>query len=65
MPGTISAEQAGQIAAAHVRGTVDTVHAEDEYGAAWDVDVYAPDGEYTVYVSSTGEVVRVEGPFRD
>jgi hypothetical protein len=63
--GRLTAEQAGQIAAALVGGTVDTVHAENEYGAAWDVDVYAPDGEYTIYVSSTGEVMRVDGPFRD
>lgn len=64
IPGTISAEQAGQIAAAHVGGTVDSVYADDDYGAAWDVDVYAPDGEYTIYVSSSGEVVRVDGPYR-
>ncbi len=63
--GTISRARAGQIAAAHVGGTVDSISREDDYGAAWDVDVYAPDGEYTIYVSATGEIVRVEGPFRD
>lgn len=59
-------DEAGRIAAMHVGGRVDTIHPENgDYGAAWDVDVYAPDGEYTVYVSATGAVVRVEGPFRD
>ena len=63
--GTIDAQQAGQIAAAHVGGTVDTVHRESggDYGAAWDVDVYSDEGEYIVYVSATGEVTHVEGPF--
>ncbi|MFN3217337.1 MAG: hypothetical protein ACE367_12650 [Acidimicrobiales bacterium] len=61
----ISRDQAGAIAAAHVDGVVDSIHTENDYGAAWDVDVYAPDGEYTIYVSATGEIVRVEGPFRD
>jgi hypothetical protein len=64
--GSITAEEAGLIAAAHVGGTVDDVYVEDgDHGAAWDVDVYAPDGEYTIYVSSTGEVVHVDGPYRD
>lgn len=61
----ISRRQAGSIAAAHVGGTVDSIERENDYGAAWDVDVYAPDGEYTIYVSGTGEIVRIEGPFRD
>jgi len=61
----ITAEQAGEIAAAHVGGTVDTVSAETDCGAAWDVDVYAPDGEYTLYIGATGEIVRVDGPFND
>ncbi|MGF1470524.1 MAG: PepSY domain-containing protein [Rubrobacteraceae bacterium] len=63
-PQGVTAEQAGEIAAAHVGGTVDTIHREEDgdYGAAWDVDVYAPDGEYTIYVSATGEVVYQEGP---
>lgn len=64
--GLVSADEAGRIAAAHVGGVVDTIHAEDgDNGAAWDVDVYAPDGEYTIYISATGEVVHVEGPYRD
>lgn len=64
--GSITAEEAGLIAAAHVGGTVDDVDVEHgDHGAAWDVDVYAPDGEYTIYVSSTGEVVHVDGPYRD
>jgi glucose/arabinose dehydrogenase len=64
--GLVSADEAGRIAAAHVGGVVDTIHAEDgDHGAAWDVDVYAPDGEYTIYISATGEVVHVEGPYRD
>jgi uncharacterized membrane protein YkoI len=64
--GAITAEQAGRIAVALVGGSVDTIHPEDgDHGAAWDVDVYAPDGEYTIYVSSAGEVVRVDGPYRD
>ena len=61
----IGAQEAGPIAAAHVGGTVDTVTAETDYGAAWDIDVYAPNGEYTIYVSSSGAIVRVEGPFTD
>lgn len=62
---TINARQAGEIAAAHVGGTVDTVHRErgGDHGAAWDVDVYSDEGEYIIYVSATGEVVHVEGPF--
>ena len=64
---TIDAQQAGEIAASHVGGTADSVsrEADGDYGATWDVDVYAPDGEYTIYVSATGEIVRVEGPFKD
>jgi outer membrane biosynthesis protein TonB len=62
---TITRQQAGAIAAAHVGGTVDSIDRESDYGAAWDVDVYAPDGEYTIYVSATGQIVRIEGPFRD
>ena len=66
-PQTIDAQQAGEIAASHVGGTVDTVNREPDgdYGATWDVDVYSPEGEYTIYLSATGEVVRVEGPFTD
>jgi uncharacterized membrane protein YkoI len=65
-PGTtpISADEAGRIAAAHVGGRVDDVERENDYGAYWEVDVYAPRGEYTIYVSATGQIVRVEGPFR-
>lgn len=64
--GGIGPDTAGRIAASHVGGRVDTIHPENgDHGAAWDVDVYAPDGEYTVYVSATGAVVRVEGPFED
>ena len=61
----ISAERAGQIAAAHVNGTVDSVDREwgGDYGAKWDVDVYSPEGEYIIYVSSSGEIVHVEGPY--
>ncbi|MFN3217339.1 MAG: hypothetical protein ACE367_12660 [Acidimicrobiales bacterium] len=62
---TITRQQAGAIAAAHVGGTVDSVERESDYGAAWEAEVYAPDGEYTIYVSATGQIVRVEGPFRD
>ena len=66
-PQNITAQQAGEIAASHVGGTADTVNREPDgdYGAAWDVDVYSPEGEYTIYVSATGEVVRVEGPFAE
>lgn len=60
----ITAQQAGEIAASHVGGTVDEIYQESgDYGAAWDVDVYTAEGEYTIYVSAAGEVVRVEGPF--
>jgi len=62
---TITAQRAGEIAAAHVGGVVDDIERETDYGAAWEVDVYAPNGEYTIYVSATGQIVRVEGPFRD
>jgi uncharacterized membrane protein YkoI len=62
----ITASQAGQIAARHVGGgVVDHIEREDDYGAAWEVDVYTPRGEYEVYVSATGRVVRVLGPFAD
>ncbi|MFN3217342.1 MAG: hypothetical protein ACE367_12675 [Acidimicrobiales bacterium] len=61
---TISAQRAGEIAAAHVDGRVDQIERETDYGAAWEVEVYAPDGEYDIYVSATGEIVRVDGPFR-
>lgn len=61
---TISSQRAGEIAAAHVDGRVDQVERETDYGAAWEVEVYAPDGEYDIYVSATGEIVRVDGPFR-
>lgn len=61
---TISAQRAGEIAAAHVDGVVDDIERENDYGAYWEVDVYAPQGEYTIYVSASGRIVRVEGPFR-
>ena len=61
----VGAAAAGRIAAAVVGGTVDSVTAETDYGAAWDVDVDTPKGEYTIYVSSSGAIVRVEGPFTD
>jgi hypothetical protein len=61
---TISAQRAGEIAAAHVGGRVDQVEPETDYCAAWEVEVYAPDGEYVIYVSATGEIVRVVGPSR-
>lgn len=66
-PQAIDANGAAEIAASHVGGTADSVsrEADGDYGATWDVDVYAPDGEYTIYVSATGEIVRVEGPFKD
>lgn len=66
-PQTVDSKQAAEIAASHVGGTVDSVQreADGDYGAAWDVDVYSPEGEYTIYVSEFGEVVRVEGPFTD
>jgi uncharacterized membrane protein YkoI len=60
----ITAAEAGRIAAAHVGGRVDDVERENDYGAYWEVDVYAPDGEYTIYVSASGRIVRVDGPFR-
>jgi uncharacterized membrane protein YkoI len=60
----ISSAEAGRIAAAHVGGRVDDVERENDYGAYWEVDVYAPQGEYTIYVSASGQIVRVEGPFR-
>jgi uncharacterized membrane protein YkoI len=61
---TIGREEAGRIAAAHLGGgSVDDISRESDYGAAWDVDVYAPDGDYTVYVSANGEVLRVDGPW--
>jgi uncharacterized membrane protein YkoI len=59
----IDRDQAGAIAAAHVGGIVDSIDTENDYGAAWDVDVYAADGEYTIYVSATGQIVRVVGPY--
>lgn len=62
--GPISSDEAGRIAAAHVGGRVDDVERENDYGAYWEVDVYAPQGEYTIYVSATGQIVRVDGPFR-
>jgi uncharacterized membrane protein YkoI len=61
---TVSAQRAGEIAAAHVGGRVDEIEPERDYGAAWEVEVYAPDGEYVIYVSASGEIVRVDGPFR-
>jgi Ca2+-binding RTX toxin-like protein len=61
---TITAQRAGEIAAAHVNGRVDQIEPERDYGAAWEVEVYAPDGEYVIYVSATGEIVRVVGPSR-
>lgn len=61
---SISAQRAGEIAAAHVDGRVDQIEPERDYGAAWEVEVYAPDGEYVIYVSATGQIVRVDGPFR-
>lgn len=61
----ISSAQAGQIAARHVGGTVDHIEREDDHGAAWEVDVITSSGEYEVYVSATGQVVRVLGPFAD
>jgi uncharacterized membrane protein YkoI len=60
----ITADEAGRIAVAHVGGRVDDVERENDYGAYWEVDVYAPQGEYTIYVSATGQIVRVEGPFQ-
>lgn len=60
----ITADEAGRIAVAHVGGRVDDIERENDYGAYWEVDVYAPRGEYTIYVSATGQIVRVEGPFR-
>jgi uncharacterized membrane protein YkoI len=60
----ITQAQAGQIAARHVGGgVVDHIEREDDYGAAWEVDVYTARGEFEVYVSATGQVVRVLGPF--
>ena len=65
-PQNVTAQQAGEIAASHVGGTVDGIYQESgDYGAAWDVDVYSSEGEYTVYVSAAGEVVHVEGPFAE
>lgn len=61
----ITRAQAGQIAARHVGGVVDHIERDDDFGAAWEVDVTTPRGEYEVYVSATGRVVRVLGPFRD
>jgi Ca2+-binding RTX toxin-like protein len=60
----ISSAEAGRIAAAHVGGRVDDIERENDYGAYWEVDVYAPQGEYTIYVSAAGQIVRVDGPFR-
>lgn len=60
----ISSAEAGRIAAAHVGGRVDDIERDNDYGAYWEVDVYAPNGEYTIYVSATGQIVKVEGPFR-
>lgn len=62
---TINAAEAGRIAAAHVGGRVDDVERDADDGAAWEVDVYAPEGEYEVYVDAMGAVVRSLGPYTD
>ena len=51
-PQEINMQQAAEIAASHVGGTVDTITAESDgdYGAAWDADVYSAEGEYTIYI---------------
>jgi hypothetical protein len=41
------------------------VYREDDFGAAWEVEVSTPEGEYDVYVNAAGDVVRVDGPFPD
>ena len=66
-PQEINMQQAAEIAASHVGGTVDTITAESDgdYGAAWDADVYSAEGEYTIYISATGEIMHVEGPFNE
>jgi len=61
----ISAQRAGVIAATHVAGVVDDIERDNDDGAYWEVDVYSSRGEYTVYVTATGQVLLVEGPFRD
>lgn len=61
----MSRSEAGAIAADSVGGAVNRVYAEDDYGAAWEVEVNAPDGEYDIYVSAAGEIVRTEGPAAD
>ena len=61
----LSRAQAGEIAVAEVGGTVNRVYKEDDFGAAWEVEVATPDGEFDVYVSAAGEVVRTRGPKPD
>jgi Peptidase propeptide and YPEB domain len=63
--GGIGREEARQIAANHVGGTAKAVYREDDFGAAWEVEVSTPEGEYDVYVNAAGDVVRVDGPFPD
>ena len=65
-PGSpVTREVAATIAADAVGGTANRVYSEDDYGAVWEVEVNAADGEYDVYVDATGEVVRTKGPFAD
>jgi len=64
-PQPVDAQRAGEIAAGHVGGTVSEVYREDDYGAAWEVAVYAAEGEYDVYVNSAGDVIRADGPYVD
>jgi hypothetical protein len=61
--GAITAAEAAQIAADHIGGTAGVVAPEDDFGAAWEVEVFTSQWEYEVYVSASGEVVRVLGPF--
>jgi uncharacterized membrane protein YkoI len=62
----IAADEAGRIAADHVGGgAVQAIEPEDDYGAAWEVEIYRADGEYEVYVNAVGTVVRALGPFPD
>lgn len=61
--GSVTRAEAGAIAVARVGGVVNTVEPETDYGARWEVGVYLPDEEYTVYVGADGTIVRVDGPF--
>jgi len=58
----VSQEEASEIAVAHLGGgEVTWTSREDDYGAAWEIEVTGSDGsESNVYVASDGQVTHVE-----